>query len=215
MTTTSPSLTIVVGCDRSPQAELALDQALHLARGGGGAVVHVLGVADGAGTALEADGFAGAAAAEVAAVQAAVATRVEAALDHHGRPGVRVFVHARHGDAAAEIVALAAEVQAGLVIVGTHGRHGLDRLMIGSVAEKVMRRARCPVLVMRPTDYPGVGDDELRPEPPCPRCVAARADSDGAAWWCERHGRAWVQPHRYAYTDDGVCRLRPDEWPLW
>jgi nucleotide-binding universal stress UspA family protein len=52
------------------------------------------------------------------------------------------------GSAARTIVALAAEVQAELVVVGTRSRSGLARLMRGSVAEQVARRARCSVLVV-------------------------------------------------------------------
>jgi nucleotide-binding universal stress UspA family protein len=61
-------------------------------------------------------------------------------------------VHVRLGDPAWHITSLAAELRADLVVVGTHGRRGLDRLLIGSVAERVVRTAPCPVLVVRPVD---------------------------------------------------------------
>jgi nucleotide-binding universal stress UspA family protein len=55
------------------------------------------------------------------------------------------------GDAAPAIVEQAANGGADLVIVGTHGRRGIDRLVLGSVAEVVVRQARCPVqTVCRP-----------------------------------------------------------------
>ncbi|MEZ4224328.1 MAG: universal stress protein [Polyangiaceae bacterium] len=54
------------------------------------------------------------------------------------------------GKPAKAIVDLAAEVGADLIIVGTHGRTGLSRLMLGSVAEATVKEATCPVLVMRP-----------------------------------------------------------------
>jgi nucleotide-binding universal stress UspA family protein len=53
------------------------------------------------------------------------------------------------GDAAAEIVKTAREVGSELVVMGTHGRTGLRRLLLGSVAEQVLRRAPCPVLTLR------------------------------------------------------------------
>jgi nucleotide-binding universal stress UspA family protein len=57
--------------------------------------------------------------------------------------------HLRLGAAADEIVRLAQELDAGLIVIGTHGRTGLRRVLMGSVAEAVMRRATCPVLTIR------------------------------------------------------------------
>jgi nucleotide-binding universal stress UspA family protein len=53
------------------------------------------------------------------------------------------------GDAAAEILRATREVQGDLIVMGTHGRTGLGRLLMGSVAEKVLRGAECPVLTVR------------------------------------------------------------------
>jgi nucleotide-binding universal stress UspA family protein len=49
------------------------------------------------------------------------------------------------------IVETAGEARADLIVIGTHGRTGLSRLVIGSVAERVVRLASCPVLTMKPT----------------------------------------------------------------
>jgi nucleotide-binding universal stress UspA family protein len=54
------------------------------------------------------------------------------------------------GDPTVEIVKAAKAWPADLIVIGSHGRGGLDRMMLGSVAEAVMRRAPCPVLVIRP-----------------------------------------------------------------
>ncbi len=53
------------------------------------------------------------------------------------------------GDPAAEIVRAAKEWGADIVVIGTHGRDGVQRFLLGSVAEKVVRHAPCPVLVVR------------------------------------------------------------------
>jgi nucleotide-binding universal stress UspA family protein len=53
------------------------------------------------------------------------------------------------GDPATEIVRYAADAGMDLVVMGTHGRTGLERLLMGSVAEKVMREAPCSVLVVK------------------------------------------------------------------
>lgn len=54
------------------------------------------------------------------------------------------------GDPASCIVSLASETDADLIVVGTHGRTGLQRMMVGSVAAKVLKNASCSVLVVRP-----------------------------------------------------------------
>jgi universal stress protein A len=55
------------------------------------------------------------------------------------------------GDPAGEIVRLATEEQAEMIVLGTHGRTGMVRLLMGSVAEAIVRRAPCPVLIYRET----------------------------------------------------------------
>jgi universal stress protein A len=63
--------------------------------------------------------------------------------------GVRHEHHLAIGPPADEIVRLAEELQADLIVVGTHGRQGFSRLLTGSVAELVLRRAQCPVLAVK------------------------------------------------------------------
>lgn len=55
----------------------------------------------------------------------------------------------RDGPAVETIVGLADEVKADLIVMGTHGRGGLSRLLLGSVAEQVLRRVHCPVLFVK------------------------------------------------------------------
>ena len=57
----------------------------------------------------------------------------------------------RFGEPAAEIVDVAAEAHVDLITMATHGRSGLERLRLGSVAEAVLRRARQPLLLLHPT----------------------------------------------------------------
>jgi nucleotide-binding universal stress UspA family protein len=55
----------------------------------------------------------------------------------------------REGDAVTEILRAADEVECDLIVIGSHGRTGLSRLVLGSVAEGVMREATCPVLTVK------------------------------------------------------------------
>jgi len=66
--------------------------------------------------------------------------------------GVPVEGRVVTGYAAEEIVHAAAEVKADLIVLGTHGRKGIDKILFGSVAEKVIKTAEVPVLSMRPED---------------------------------------------------------------
>ena len=64
--------------------------------------------------------------------------------------GLQVEEAIGHGDAAAEIVRIADERQVDLIVISSHGRTGLGRIIFGSTAEAVVRHARCPVLVVKP-----------------------------------------------------------------
>jgi nucleotide-binding universal stress UspA family protein len=67
--------------------------------------------------------------------------------------------------AADAILSLAETRAISLIIMGTHGRRGFDRLMMGSVTERVLRHASCPVLAVRPatpgSNYPGAPDEPV------------------------------------------------------
>jgi nucleotide-binding universal stress UspA family protein len=57
-----------------------------------------------------------------------------------------------HGEAASEIVRVAKDREVDLIVVSSHGRTGLGRILFGSTAEAVVRHASCPVLVVKPTE---------------------------------------------------------------
>lgn len=102
-----------------------------------------------------------------------------------GRFTGRISGHLAAGESWREITQMASSLRADLVVVGTAGRTGVARMTLGSVAEKVVRHAGCPVLVVRPKDYhmhvePGI-------EPPCADCTKVQNDSARAKLWCERH----------------------------
>jgi nucleotide-binding universal stress UspA family protein len=69
-----------------------------------------------------------------------------------GADGVKARGLVKVGVPWEEIVAAAADEHADMIVMGTEGRTGLDRLLLGSVAERVVRRAPCPVLTVRPPD---------------------------------------------------------------
>ncbi len=68
--------------------------------------------------------------------------------------GLKAEPATSEGDAASEIIAAAAESNADLIVMGTHGRTGLARLVLGSVARNVLQHATCSVLVVRETGGP-------------------------------------------------------------
>jgi universal stress protein A len=72
-------------------------------------------------------------------------------LDTRGLPvpGIEIERRLEEGDPALQIVRVGAETKADLVVVGTHGQTGLSHLLLGSVAEQVVRKSPCPVLTLR------------------------------------------------------------------
>jgi nucleotide-binding universal stress UspA family protein len=103
---------------------------------------------------------------------------------------VRIMAHVIVEVPSIALTQLASDLEADLLVIGTHGLNGVARWILGSIAEGVIRSATCPVLVVppAPTQLP-----VPKIEPPCPSCVAARRASSGAELWCaqhrERHGR--------------------------
>ena len=78
-----------------------------------------------------------------------------AALERVGQhldgPDLKYPVETRlsRGDAADQVLRTAAEIRADLIVMGTHGRTGLGRLLLGNVAESVLPEADCPVMVVK------------------------------------------------------------------
>lgn len=64
------------------------------------------------------------------------------------RAGLVCHTSTAEGNAATEIVNRARDIEADITVVGTHGRKGLAHILLGSVAEKVVHRAACPVLTV-------------------------------------------------------------------
>jgi nucleotide-binding universal stress UspA family protein len=89
----------------------------------------------------------------------AVAARTRQTLEEHARQQLGLelgTVFVERGPADAEIVRCAQAWDADYVVVGSHGRSGLSRMLLGSVAERVVRQAPCSVLVARQAPSPGV-----------------------------------------------------------
>ena len=74
--------------------------------------------------------------------------------------GLKVEEVIGHGDAAAEIVRVADEQNVDLIVISSHGRTGLGRIIFGSTAEAVVRHARCPVLVVKPPPEEEEGEEQ-------------------------------------------------------
>ena len=157
--------TILLATDGSPDSRLAARAAADLALRGGASLhaVHawepfsgITGLAPMATPVLDED--------VAHSVLAAEVSRIESR--HHVMPA---GVHLRAGSPAREILAVAREIGAGLIVVGSRGLGPVRRTMLGSVSENVVHHAGVPVLVMRgpATAWPPrrvvVGDD-ARPE---------------------------------------------------
>jgi nucleotide-binding universal stress UspA family protein len=82
-------------------------------------------------------------------VEVVAKQRLRSIADARLGDGARVHVLTRIGDAAERIIEEGREIGIDLVVMPTHGRHGMARLFLGSVAEAVVRGATCPVLTVR------------------------------------------------------------------
>jgi nucleotide-binding universal stress UspA family protein len=146
---------LVVGLDFSETGSRALGQALALAKGSAGGDLHIVHVASlpiapiGAEFGWEDPGVSLAAATDRLRRQ----VELEFEASGGGMGFDRVTLHVKVGPPAEGITRLAAEVDADMIVIGTHGRRGLRRLVLGSVAEATVRLAGCPVLVVRPKDH--------------------------------------------------------------
>lgn len=193
---------VVVGYDFSELGDLAVRSAFEIASREERGEVHVVNV-----TAPIPDvlitGMAGAVVPTVPPIEDAFEA-LEARLgrlmatwqEESHRTFSRLTAHVRSATPATDIAQLASDLEAELVIVGTHGRKGLERLLLGSVAEAVIRVAPCPVLVVRP---PRSTVTVATIEAPCPDCLEVRRQTDSEQLWCERHSHHHGAAHTYHY----------------
>jgi nucleotide-binding universal stress UspA family protein len=136
---------IVIAHDFSDTAEYALTYGLGVAEKFGARVtiVHV--------TDVGAYGYPDAFVASLdwaAEAERVAADALEGIAAKSGRPNVVVDTALRRGSPWSGITSLASELDADLIVMGTHGRRGISHALLGSVAEKVVRVARCPVLTV-------------------------------------------------------------------
>ena len=195
---------VLVGTDYSPAAQMALRAAYGQALKHTPAELHVVHVslAAGAEAATPAPQYGGLGGVPVLSLD----EQKDALLQHldsftptlagFRESKVRVFAHVVLGAPIFGVTSLAAELEADLIVVGSHGRHGIVRWLLGSVAEGVVRQANCPVLVV-PPEAPR--SPEI--EPACPDCLSARDASGGTELWCELHRERHGRRHTYYQGD--------------
>jgi nucleotide-binding universal stress UspA family protein len=196
MTTTSTPtpIQVLVAFDLSPGGGAVVDRATDLACRAPNHVLHFVSVID-PGSGLPAVPGKVFDYHYAEQVQSAVTAIVRDALAaREPATPVHFFVHARIGDAAEEVLLAARELSADLIVVGSHGYRGVARMLLGSVSERIVREAGCPVIVARAKTYPQV---EL-----------LEVVNVG------EHASKYIQPHRYSYEDASVKR-RPSDWPLY
>lgn len=122
-----------------------------------------------------------------------------------GHPLAGAVVHVVIGDPGTRIVELAREIAASVVILPSHGRKGLERLVLGSVAEHVARFAPCPVMVLPKS----ASSPEDRHPPPTDRAREERVDELGTEI------TARVEAHPGAFLSAVRVGLPPGEDRDW
>jgi len=181
-------LTIVVGLDFTDADGPAFDQAVRIARRVPLSELHLVHVFDAEPSEARSRDLVGHLRLYVNEKAAAMG----------GLRGMKVGIHLRSGKPVREIVQLATEVSADIIVVGSYRGPHLRHWALGSTAEKLIHTAPCPVLVASPRPKePAKHEPAI--EPPCPDCVRARAASGGKEWWCERHSHVAAGGHIYSY----------------
>jgi len=197
---------VVTGTDFSAQATRALGAAFEQAKSHAPAELHVVHAT----LAVNPDvghlvppyaGVEGLPVLSVDEQQAELIKHLDQQLAHQPgfkESGIRVIAHVLLDAPMFAITRLAEAINADVIVLGSHGRHGMARWLLGSVAEAVVRQASCPVLVIPPLPHelpvPGI-------EPPCAACVAARKESAGAEQWCAQHRERHGRRHTYHQGD--------------
>lgn len=191
---------VVVGMDLEAAGEAALHEALRLVRFGTEEHLHLVHVIPTT-----------SAARSERAIQELDA-RLEAApakfreyliklSERMPQTGARaVTLHVRAGVASTELHQVAIDVNADLIVVGTHNRQGIAKMLLGNSAQELLQIAHCPVMVVRPKDF-SVDQRTEAPDPACPDCLEARKASGGEKLWCEFHSRPRVRPHGVASSE--------------
>jgi nucleotide-binding universal stress UspA family protein len=142
---------LLVATDFSPIADAALDRAVAIAKTHGARLT--LAYAEAVVDPRAAGESASALATELDTLAAALKSderrELDARLERIRAAGIEVEAAVQPGPPDEAITALASTVGANLIVVGTHGRTGIGRFLLGSVAELIVRRASCDVLVSR------------------------------------------------------------------
>jgi nucleotide-binding universal stress UspA family protein len=156
---------ILVATDFGPESESAVHYGRALAHKFD-AALHVLHVTEDLfARAMDGYAFAGVSPALQEEIAATVRKRTEDLLTDSDRRGLRaVAMTVSSNDAARAIVAYARDHAIDLIVLGTHGRGALAHLMMGNVAEHVVRTAPCPVLTVKRPEHEFVVAD-AREEP--------------------------------------------------
>ncbi len=187
---------ILAAVDGSPNTEVVLAHTAELARAMPNAEVHVVHAVE---VALVGGVEAGVVPLTVSLVEEKkyVQRVAEELAEKIGRA---VLPHLRVDTAWHGIVQTATDIQATLLVVGTHDRRGLSRLLLGSVTDVVVRSAPCAVYVARARAH---REDVPSVEPPCADCLAKRKQSGGKEYWCDRHREPHGRGHVYGDSREG------------
>ena len=136
---------VLIAIDSEPVAVRAAETGVNLAQALG-AEVAFINVVD---SALAYPGDTGPPASELIAAAGLNAKRLVTTIRQRVSPQSSVLEFIQVGTPSEEIVKVAKEWSADLLVIGSHGRGGMQRALLGSVAETVMRHAPCPLVVVR------------------------------------------------------------------
>lgn len=115
-------------------------------------------------------------------------TETKAFIDKEAARGITIEAVVRAGTPAAGIVDEALSLNADLLVMGTHGRSGFDRLLLGAVAERVLRKASCPVMTV-----PGQLPDAMPAAPVLYKRILCPVDFSASSLHALRYATSMAQ----------------------
>jgi nucleotide-binding universal stress UspA family protein len=204
MTDTSNRYVIIAALQFDDTGERALREASRMALRDPDAQLHVVHVIAPS-LAAERDGESTAIAAQLSRAPDKIREYVDRVC---AGTSLKIVAHVRSGTPHDVILQCAADYGADVIVIGTHQRHGFEKLLLGSVGEKVLREAHCPVFIAAPKSHnPRESNPSI--EPPCPDCITTRQTTGDPDAWCERHSRSRLRPHTYTPSDRPPPSIMP------
>jgi nucleotide-binding universal stress UspA family protein len=194
---------ILTAVDASALADTVVDRAVAQARQTPGAQLHIAHAIEMIPVAAATLGGSSLSVPSAALLMKAGREHLERLLSRAEQGGFTATGHLLIGSPINTVLQLTASLSADLLIVGTGDPGKIMRILLGSVAETMVRKAPCPVFVVRAKRESAAHPEVPEILPPCPDCLATQQATNGQQLWCARHSEHHPRAHTYYEYPEG------------